>query len=293
MSLRHVLLPLVVSLTFLIGRTLPGEPHGRLVVATLVQPGRPRDLVRPTKDSKGLSLIETASGEEIFRLEIGEFDHVAFTLDGCGLVVTDKKDLCVWDTATGERLHRMTWPDSIQDGRGEARICSLVTLPGGRAATGMADGDILIWDLAPSTWPVRKPLGELDREKLDALWTDLAGDTRIAYRAINTLTAAPAQIVPFLKDRLRPAAEVDAKDIETLLADLDSDSFERRETVTRELIGLCDQIEPMLRHALRAIAVLERIGTPEAQQLLEKHGGGAAGRETHEAQAALQRLKRR
>ena len=44
---------------------------------------------------------------------------------------------------------------------------------------------------------------------------------------------------------------------------------------------------------LRAIAVLERIGTPEARVILEKLGGGAPTAETRAAQAALRRLRRR
>ena len=44
---------------------------------------------------------------------------------------------------------------------------------------------------------------------------------------------------------------------------------------------------------LRANAVLERIGTPEARRLLEKLATGAASPETREAQTALRRLKRR
>jgi hypothetical protein len=45
---------------------------------------------------------------------------------------------------------------------------------------------------------------------------------------------------------------------------------------------------------LRAIEVLERIGTPGAQELLRKlAGGAAAARQTREAKAALQRLTSR
>jgi hypothetical protein len=44
---------------------------------------------------------------------------------------------------------------------------------------------------------------------------------------------------------------------------------------------------------LRATAVLERIGTPEARGMLEKLAGGAAAPETRAAQAALRRLRRR
>ncbi|MGH7227479.1 MAG: hypothetical protein ACRELF_30065, partial [Gemmataceae bacterium] len=131
-----------------------------------------------------------------------------------------------------------------------------------------------------------------------------------------------AQAIPFLKDRLRPAA-ADGKHIKELLADLDSDAFEKREAATRELTRLHYRADPMLRRALqdkpslemrrrieailakprlpsaedlrnmRAIAVLERIGTVEARRILEKLAAGAASPEARAAQVALQRLNRR
>jgi WD40 repeat protein len=273
-------------------------------------------------DVKGLSLIETASGQEVVRLGIGKFDYVAFTPDGRAIVVADKQEFSIWDAATGERLHQMAWPETVRNEYGYAKISSLAVLPSGRAATGMTEGDILVWDLAPSTWPVRQPAHELSHDQFDALWADLADSARKAHRAISILVAAPDPVVPFLKDRLRPAA-VDTKRVEKLLADLDGDSFAAREAASRELTRLHYRVEPMLRRALegkpslemrqrievilagpmrhlpedlrtlRAMAVLERIGTPEAWRILETLAGGEAVHETHEAKAALQRLKRR
>jgi WD40 repeat protein len=293
-----------------------GDPQafsadGRLLAAVSLQPKKER----PGYDVKGLSLIETASGQEVVRLQISKFDHVAFTPDSRAVVVEDKKELSVWDTATGERLHRMEWPESIRDERGDAKLSSLVVLPGGRVATGTAEGDILVWDLAPSTWPLPRPPRELSREQFNALWSDLARDARTAYRAVSLLAAALEWSVPLLGTHLHPVA-VDRKRIEKLMADLDDDSFQTREQATRELLGLRYRVEPMLRRALenkpslemrrrleailaepkrpspadlrmlRAIAVLERIATPEARRILEKLAD-------REAQAALQRLKYR
>jgi WD40 repeat protein len=304
------------------GRPLVFSPDGRLLAAAIRQPNSDDPLYH---ELKGLSLIKAASGEEVLRLEVKELDDIVFTPDGRGVVVVDSAGLYVWDTATGAKLHQRTWPERLArtvNDPGDRILVSLAALPGDRVATGMEEGDILVWDLAASTWPVRKPVSDLSPEKLAALWSDLAGDARKAHRVVYQMAAAPAQAVSFLKDHLRPAA-VDAKSIEKLLADLDGDSFTVREAAVRELTRLHYRVEPMLRRALegkpslelrrrvqailagpkkplaedlrtlRAIAVLERIGTPEAQRILEKLAEGAACRETQEAQAALQRLKRR
>ncbi|HEY7155430.1 MAG TPA: WD40 repeat domain-containing protein [Gemmataceae bacterium] len=311
---------LLAALPKNVGAPLTFSSDGRLLAAAVVQPKKEPWL---GNDVKGLAVIEAASGDEIFRKAVAEPARFAFTPDGRGVVVADREKLSVWDTATGAKWREMAWSESIRNARGEVTFFPLVVLPGGRVATGMGGGDILIWDLAPATWPAREPVGELDRAKRDALWSDLARNARNAHRAIVALTAAPTQTVPLLKDRLRPAAEVDAKDIEKWLADLDGEDFARRESASRELSGLCDRIEPILRRTLedrpslevrrrlqailanprcpsaerlrtlRAIAVLERIDTPKARSILEKLASGAACRETQEAQAALQRLKHR
>jgi HEAT repeat protein len=128
----------------------------------------------------------------------------------------------------------------------------------------------------------------------------------------------------FFKDNLRPAAETDLKQVPRLLADLDSDQFATRENAAKELAKLREEIEPALRkvlegqpseemrrrvkelldlpravpsgetlRTLRAIQVLERIGTKEACEVLKKLSTGAqAARETREAKEALERLSR-
>ena len=308
---------LVATLPKGLGRRMVFSPDGRFLAATLVQPNK------STYEEKGLCLIETVSGEEIFRLEIGEIEYVAFAPDGRAMVVADKENnLSVWDTFTCERLYPMARPDRWPGpGIAPSDFCSLAILPGGRAVTGMFEGDILVWDLAAATWPIRKPVRDLGRKELADLWSDLAGDARRAHRAIYKLADAPTQAAPFLKDHL-PAVTMDAKRVEKLLADLGGDSFKAREAAARELTCLRYRVEPMLRRALegkpllemrrrleailagpkrpsaedlrrlRAIAVLERIGTPEARQVLAKLAGGAEAPETREAKSALERLKR-
>jgi len=292
------------------------SPDSRLVAATIFHKRDGRE------QAKGLSLIETASGAEVARLDIGAVTHTVFTPDGRQLVCTDEKSLKVFDVFTGERLHQRTWPQGIVDRRGESKVCSLTVLRNGRAATGMREGDILLWDLAAATWPKRPQPRDPDLKEQEALWSDLAGDARTAYRAVVRLTDAPARTVLFLSERLRPMSR-DSKGIEKLLADLQSDRFEARVAAAEGLSRMRYRAGPRMRRVLenkpslelrlrledilaqpnptpaqalrmlRAIAVLERIGTPEARRILEKLAGGMAAPETRAAQAALQRLKYR
>jgi WD40 repeat protein len=302
------------------GRPLVFSPDGLLLAAALVQPKKDPD---DGDDRKGIVLIEPATGEEALRLEIGAFECLAFTPDGRGLIVADREGLFVYDTGTGERLHRRAWPESLRDARGEVAVHSLAVLPGGQAATGLEEGEVLVWDLATASWPVTRPRSDLGREELDVLWSDLASEGRKGHHAVRLLTAVPDQALPLLRDRLRPTAAVDGNRVKRLLADLDDDKFAVREAAGRELAELRERIEPMLREALRgqlspearrrletildglplvpgdtrralrALAVLERIDTAESRRLVEKLGGGADSRETRAAKAALERLNRR
>jgi hypothetical protein len=139
--------------------------------------------------------------------------------------------------------------------------------------------------------------------------------------------------VPWLLDRSRRLPRVaspDPKQLQKLIADLDADDFSTREQAAEELANLGELAEPALRKALngkpsievrrrvkalldklerlkesgaspaaqplrglRAIELLERLGTPEAQVVLTTLAGGAADSSlTQEAKAALARLKR-
>src|ERR1700733_12208270 len=116
---------------------------------------------------------------------------------------------------------------------------------------------------------------------------------------MGRLTAASAKAAPFLAERLRPIAGTPRERIAQLVADLGSDEFAVRQKAQRELEALEDRAEeelvktliavpnlevrlrverllekldllkrPDRLQGLRAIEVLENIGTPEAKQVL-------------------------
>ena len=179
-----------------------------------------------------------------------------------------------------------------------------------RLASAGYGGTVLVWDLKG-----------LPTARLEALWRELGGDSAAdAIHAVRAMKAAPAESVAFLRNHLKPAPPPDAQ-VSLLIADLDSDDFETREKATADLTkrgkvvyadlqkAYADNPMPEARWRLetlllrlkdapsddtakvRAVQVLETIGTDDARQVLESLTKGRPdARLTTEAKAALQRL---
>jgi hypothetical protein len=170
----------------------------------------------------------------------------------------------------------------------------------------------------------------LTPQALEAIWSDLRRDdadgTKRAYQHICLLIRHPWQAVPFLKDRLKPVPRPDPIRTEHWIADLDSNDFVTREKASTELEKLGPLARPALSkklesrlsslevrrrlerilakvdsrvpsaeelRALRAMEVLEGIGTAEARQLIATLASGAAGAGlTEDAKRGLSRLEK-
>src|SRR5260370_24350468 len=116
-------------------------------------------------------------------------------------------------------------------------------------ATGHGDSQILVWDVA-AAYQRRLPPGPAEVRQLETWYTDLAGDATRAHRAIWGLVDVPAQAVPLLRDRLRPAGALPAEELQRLVQDLDKPQFPRREEASRRLVERGEQAEPTLPQAL-------------------------------------------
>jgi hypothetical protein len=198
---------------------------------------------------------------------------------------------------------------------------------GRRLISGGPDMTALVWDLtlAGAAQAREEPRTAAAAEEL---WETAAeADAPVAFAALADLGAAPGPAIEVLRRHLKPvpAAPTDA-DLDRLFADMDSDLFATREQASRELARLGESAVPGVRNRLnktesaevrrragafldqfdqaepsparlrelRAVELLEGMGTPAAKQYLAELAKGAVGAPlTLEAVAALGRLERR
>jgi WD40 repeat protein len=314
-------------------------------------------------DDGTIRLWDLRGGEPIrhFRGHLRAVRFVAFSADGRTLISAGDDAVRFWELATGG--DRRTLPEVEPSavawavspagqtlavgtaggrvylrplrGEGPARtlaghgdvVRALAFSPDGNMlASGSEDGTVLVWDVSV---PVRRrPVARPRTSKeLDRLWAKLASSSAMeADEAIEQLSANPAQAVPFLLERLRADRRpVDARRIQELIADLDSDRFRVRQEARDELELLGEAAAPALRRVLddeppldlrrevqrlldrasgdppperrriiRAIEVLEQTGTPEARAALAFLAGQRERAVVaKQAKASLERLVRR
>jgi HEAT repeat protein len=157
------------------------------------------------------------------------------------------------------------------------------------------------------------------------LWAELAHtDAQRAGAAMTALLQTPQQASSLFAHKLQPVSAVAPERVARAIADLDGNEFAVRERAARELEQLAELAEPAMRKALagkpslegrrriealldkldhpspeqlrrlRAVEILELLGTPEARKLLQRLADGAPkARLTQEAKASLERLAQR
>jgi RNA polymerase sigma factor (sigma-70 family) len=300
------------------GRERRGFPRAEQYQQGTLSPDG-RTLAGTADRGKSIVLWETATGQR--RRELTGHTSMLFALafapDGRTLASGGMDGTVrLWDLPSGKEVTR------LEGHRGW--VLSVAFAPDGtRLVSGGLDTTALVWDIRRH---VRReqPAADLDATEIEAQWKALAGDASTAYAASARLVEAPGQAVELLRERLRPEAPPDERRLARLIADLDSDSFDRREEAAAALEALGERAGPALRRALkeappearrrieallgkldeglptadelrglRCIEVLERLGGDEARRVLEGLAGGLPeARLTQAAKAARERLSR-
>jgi hypothetical protein len=207
-------------------------------------------------------------------------DSVAFSPDARLLAALTKEGgLCLWDVGTGTVLRLLTGP---------ARFTCFRFSPDGRSvATGSEDTATLLWDLKQL---VTAAAAAPRKDALERLWTDLADRDGVrAGQAVLALRARGPESVAFLQERLRPITPADPKALHQLLADLESDRFAVRDQATRALLKLGDVAAAALRQTAQEKRTLE--GRRRADKLLEQLAGPTNDPETLRPLRAIEVLE--
>jgi hypothetical protein len=272
-----------------------------------------------------VTLYELATGQP--RRTWGDKPGVATAVDRGPVVVfaPDGKSLAYAGAGGAVYLVDVPTGKEVAAFKGHGGLVNAVAFaPDGKTlASASNDTTALIWDISKVARPaanVSMPQpGDLEKW-WQALTSDDAGK---AYEAIRALAAAPTEAVAWIKDRVKPASGASKKQIEELVFQLDDVQYKVRYKATSELELIGEEILPVLDIALlakpppemkkrleelrrrvtpgltlrgerlrlvRAVEVLELIGTTEARQVLQTLADGAPGALlTRHARAALQR----
>jgi WD40 repeat protein len=278
----------------------------------------------PEDPSRSIHLFHVDSGKEIccVTTQVKEFDggvrNVAVSPDGRFLALVFGRDpgVCLLETGSGLPYCRLT-------GHRDNPMCAAFSPDGRWIATGGKDGVVLLWDL---NYPLQENRRSLQSSSADLnrLWACLAGaEVPKAWAALAEL-GLRNDVLPFLRRQLRPVRAVSSDEMKQLIDALSASSFAERERAGRDIMSLEEPSIPYLEKALaekmpaegrkraqalldalrspalaqnrlrqwRAVAALERIGTPDAVKLLEELAGGLPeARLTLAAKDALARLK--
>jgi hypothetical protein len=279
---------------------------GHVTVPPRQQPRQPGDMIY---------LWNTVNGQQLRRIPTGHHNvrALSFSRDGrliasCGF----DRAVRLWEAASGQERRRYEGHQN--------EVLSVDFSPDARRlASASFDGTALVWQVFDAA-PANRSGADFD-----ALWIDLAKEGVTAHRAIGALIAAKGTAA-VTRVRVKPAIKPSDNQLKTWLADLASPVFKTREAAQQEIARAGELPEPALRRALesvadpevqrrltdlldriprpetrpqqlrdlRAIEVLERIGTAEARQVLGRIAEGAPeARLTREAKASLDRLAKR
>jgi RNA polymerase sigma factor (sigma-70 family) len=220
----------------------------------------------------------------------------------------------LYEVATGQRLR-------VLRGHRES-IPGLAFTRGGRLITVSLDHTCLLWDISLRGEATAKPLIEREGSQL---WKRLGHPkTGPAFQALAQLACDPKAAIALIRHHLRPAKGVDDAILDGIVADLDHKKFKVRHKASQKLdrlgetvlagvkkrlaqaeslelrlrlqafLNKHDRAEPTAKRLqeIRAVQLLEELGTPEALALLRElsHGNGNA-QLTQEAAQALRRCR--
>lgn len=256
--------------------------------------------IRVVDLSKNQVVLDTPYPERIYCLDLSPSGRL--------LAIGTERGIRVMEVVSWKEVARL-------DGHlGSIRF--LQFLGDGKLLSGCSeDGTALIWNLKP------KKIEPLEPARA---WTDLQGEAVAAEKAIWSLVQNPKEAVSLFKSKYPLPKPIDPEKLRSLIRDLDSAQFKKREDAAAELTRLGGPIRGKLREALnenpspemrerltrivdqiapasdlnyspeerrewRSVWVLEQIGTPDAGDLLRDWAKNSMGLKLSELAAGAEK----
>ena len=270
-----------------------------------------------------LSLWETSSGRQLSAFDrpsrvLLRDTAMAVSPDGrLVAVMGGPRSISLVSTLDGKEIGRLP--------AGRGWVSALAFSPDGRAlASACSDTTALVWDVAGFYGRVRTKVTPAGVSSSDAIWPVLCrSDAVAAQRMMWQVIALGDRAVPAIVRSVEAVPSPDPAAVAGLIADLDSAKFHVRETASARLGVLGDAVAPALEKALlgdvsaearqrlkgllsatdtelavsgpragalRALSILHRIGTPEANRALAALARRPLGASFRRRAAAASRL---
>jgi hypothetical protein len=219
----------------------------------------------------------------------------------------------VWDVADERLVARRP--------TGGGGVCSVAfTHDGTRLVTGLWDGTALVWPTAQ--WVTRRPERvATSARRLEQAWDALGRPDVEGYNAVSYFQEHPAKALAFVERRLTPVRQPTTRFLRQLLIDLGDHRPDVRSAAQQKLAAVPADLGPLLRslaaevyperppdclpvlyrqpwyqrspaglRQVRAVQILDRIGGPQAQTILQRMAAGwQAAAPTRYSACALRR----
>jgi WD40 repeat protein len=270
------------------------------------------------RETESVHVFETLSGKELAEFSAKPGELRTFLGNGRWILQSHPAHFAIMDATLGKELGR--WPKDPSE-----RTLAAISSDERRFATAQSDATVLVWDLESMTKSISARPRVLSESDYPAIWKKLASEKpSIAYRSLWAMVDNPALSVSWISREL-PSANDDIRKVQSMIADLDNDNFQRRRRASQDLGDLrflaeaplrqalngnisteakrrveeilaapSTIVSPVLLQSLRGIQVLEYIANDEAVKVLRTLSHGAAGHPlTKQAAAALERLGKR
>ena len=234
-------------------------------------------------DEHALLILDVSTRSEVNRWRIPAKSYRSIAVSPDGQIIATGGDgdslIRLWEVSSGRLIRQF-----------KGHYCGVSTLAfaerGRTLLSGSWDTSVLIWDVTGLQTP-GPSVQPLTPQRLALLWEMLAdADPARAYSALWELVGSPSPAVPFLRERLRAALQLDERLLTQLVADLDHRSFRVREQAADRLLELGIGVEPALGKLLASMPTLEQ--RRRAESLLKKLSRTTSRLQTTRAVLALE-----